>query len=213
MNNYLQQPIYLVIDHETGLVYARVPSASAATTVTLGILNSYCFSLPVQLPHRNKEWDEFDFNQNLYQREREYKFRDFPKDLTRKDLLEKRQLARQRGYYIYCLEAYCSAQLNRITEYMPPDLTSFIYQELQNCDSDKGAFTAPIEEYAALQDVEPSVAYQELKLKMHSAGAVKLRNFALQQKYAMKLNRCETRNDMDAILKEAFDAIIFNALV
>ena len=46
VNALKDDTIYLVVDWETRLVYARVPSASVATAMTLGILNSQVLVLP-----------------------------------------------------------------------------------------------------------------------------------------------------------------------
>jgi len=215
MNIYKERPLYLVADNETGLVYGRFPSATTATAVTFGILNSYSFSLPIQLPHRKTEWDAYDFNKNLYQaeRRRRFKFCEFPKELIRDDLLKKRELARLRGFYIHCLEVYCAAQLHRVAEYMPDQLAAFVHSELANCDPSKNIFTRSIEEYAALQEITVDFAYQELQLKLHSTGAVKLRNYAIQQQYMTKMNFCETSQALNDVMQDSFNALVYKAMI
>jgi hypothetical protein len=213
MNIYREDSLHLVADNETGLVYANARSATAATAVTLGILNSYTISLPVELLHRKCEWDAYDFNKNLYQATGRTTFREFPQELVTDDLLERRKLARRRGSYIYCLEVYCRNELNRVSEYMPEQLAAFVHDELNRCDPAANVYTKSIEEYAALQDIEPAVAYQELQLKLQSSGVVRLRNYALQQKFMMSLNACQSKKELDEVITEVFEALVRRARI
>jgi len=203
MNTYEEQPLYLVSDIETSLVYAQVPSPAAAAAVTLGILNSYSYSLPIHLPNRKTEWDAYDFNKDLYQTLPKFKFRKFPKELIRDDLLKKRKLARLRGYHFYCMEVYCEGALGRVAEYMPDELAAFMYSELAKCEPSRNVFTRPIEEYAALQEIDVGVAYQELQQRLHTRGEIELRNYAIHQKYVMKMNLCQTKRELNRVLQQA----------
>jgi hypothetical protein len=216
MNVFKEDSVYLVADDETRLVYARVRSASVASAVTLGILNSFVLRLPVEIPHLKKQWDEYDFDKELYQAEFStatgVSFAKFPPELIREDLLKNRRLASKRGYYLHGLEVHCRDQLARTAEYMPDNLAAFLHDELRDCDPAHNAFARSIQEYAELSDIEPAAAWQELRLKLKSSGLVSLRTYALQQKFMMKMNACETEQDLDKVFAEFFQAVFFGAL-
>jgi hypothetical protein len=210
------ESVYLVADDETRLVYARVASASVATAVTLGILNSYVLALPVAIPHLRNKWDGCDFEKELYQAEFSpvsgLSFVKFPDELMREDLLRNRALATSRAYYLHSLEVRCRDQLARTAEYLPDNLTAFLHDELRKCDPSKGVFARAIVEYAQLSEIEPAAACQELKLKLESCGLVSLRTYALQQKFMMKVNACEAEQDFEKVFAEFFEAIFHKAL-
>jgi hypothetical protein len=216
MNVFKEDSVYLVADDETRLVYARAPSASVATGVTLGILNSFVLRLPVEIPHLKNTWDAYDFDKDLYQAEFSseigVRFARFPDELLRADLLKNRKLASRRACYLHALEVHCRDQLARIAEFVPDNLTAFLHDELRNCNPSKNVFARSIEEYAALSEIEPAAACQELQLKLKSSGLVSLRTYALQQKFMMKMNACETEQDLDKVFAEFFQAIFYKAL-
>lgn len=212
MRAFKEEPIYLVADMETGLVLTRVSSASCASAVTSGLLNTMSLSLPTQLSHRRHEWDACNFNRDLYQILKGV-VTPFPEDLIREDLLKRREISKIRGAYIYSLEIYCQQALTRIANYMPTDLYPFIQNELRICDHEHGIYTQAIEEYAALQEIEPSVAFMELQLQLQSSGIVKFRNYALYEKYIIKMNSCETREELEKVHDQACVAMIQNAKI
>lgn len=213
MRTFKEDPIYIVADIETGLVLTRVSSANCASALTLGLLNSTSISLPTQLSHRRNEWDAYDFNKGLFQVSQGYLIAPYPEELLREDLLKKREVAKIRGAFIYSLEVYCMQELTRIASYMPENLMVFIQQELSQCDPEKNIFTKAIEEYAALQEIEASVAYHELQLQLQSSGVVKLRNYAIYEKFMMKMNSCYTREELQVVHEQAFDALIRKAAI
>ena len=204
---------HLVVDIETGLILIGVASASCASAVTLGLLNSMQFSLPVQFLEKRGNRNRFDFNKDLYQLILGVEIRRFPKRLARKGLMRKRRLAKLRAEYISALEIYFEQELHRVAEYMPEHLAAYIHSELDYCDPARSHFTRPIEEYAALQEIEVQAAYQELQLKLQSSGMVRLRNYALYEKYMMRMNTCESAPELDAVLKDALDAMLCNAMI
>ena len=216
MNVFKEDSIYLVLDDETRLVYARVPSASVANAVTLGILNSCVLMMPVELPHLRDQWDAYDFGKDLYQEElaigRGPRFRKFPEELIREDLLRNRELVAKRAAYIHGLEIRCKSLLVRVMEYMPENLSAFLHDELRNCEPSSNLFAKSIEEYADLSGIDPAAAYQELQLKLRSSGLVSLRAYALQQKFVMKVNACETEQDFAKVTGEFMDATLYKAL-
>lgn len=204
MNLYKEEPLHVVADIETGLIYAPAPSGACATALTLGLVNSAAYSFPTQLPLRKDEWDGCDFENGLYQLLKVSEVRPFPKDLIRQDLLNRKYLAKLRATFIYGLEVHFQRELEHVAEYMPDNLVPFIYHELADCDPRAGTYTSAIEEYAALQGIDPEVAYQELRMKLQSSGMAKLRNYALYEKYMMQMNSCTTRKQ----LREVFEAAL-----
>jgi hypothetical protein len=84
MNIYREEPLHVVTDLETGLIYAPVPTGTCATALTLGLINSAAFSFPTQLPLRKDEWDACDFDNELYQLLTASRSGRFPGDLIRR---------------------------------------------------------------------------------------------------------------------------------
>ncbi len=205
--------IHLVVDTETGLILTSVDSASCASALPLGLLNSVAFSLPRQFLGKKRGRNGFDFDKDLYQLIVGIEISRFPKKLMRDDLKRNRKLARMRGEHIYALELYFEGELHRIAEYMPEHLVSYIQSELDKCNPAQNCFTRPVEEYAALQEIDVNVAYQELQLKLQSNGMVRLRNYALFEKYMMVMNTCEDEKELDAVLKIALEAMFNRAMV
>lgn len=215
--NVKEDSIYLVVDWETRLVYARVASASVATAMTLGILNSHVLALPADIPHLKDKWDEYDFGKKPYRFEytsaEGYRFLEFPEERLHEDLLRKHGVASKRGHYLHSLETYCRNHLALTAEYVPDNLTAFLHDELRSCAPSENVFARSVQEYAQLSEIEPAAAYQELQLKLKSSGLVSLRNYALQQKYMMKLNACETEQEFDNVFTEFFEAMYDKAAI
>src|SRR5262245_55529615 len=113
--------IYLVVDRETRLVYARAPSASVATAMTLGILNSHVLARPADIPHLQDKWEQYDFGKDLYRFEYTsadgYRFLEFPKERLHEDLLRKHSVASKRCRYHHSLEGHCRNHLALTAEY------------------------------------------------------------------------------------------------
>jgi hypothetical protein len=216
MNAFKEDSVYLVADDETRLVYAKVASASVANAVTLGILNSYVLALPVEIPHLKNNWDACDFDKDLYQAQFSVasglRFVKFPEALIREDLLRNRRLASRRAYYIHSLEVRCRDQLVRTAEYIPDNLAAFLHDELRDCDPAQNVFARSVEEYAEISGIDAQAAWQELRLKLKSRGLVGVRTYALQQKFMMKMNACESEEDFANVFAEFFDAIFLKAL-
>jgi len=211
------EAIYLVVDWETRLVYARAPSASVATAMTLGILNSQVLALPADISHLKDKWDEYDFGRDLYRFEYTsaagYRFPEFPKERLHEDLLRKHEVASKRCRYLHRLETYCRNHLALTAEWVPDNLSAFLHDELRTCDPAGGVFARSIQEYAELSAIEPAAAYQELQLKLTSSGLVSLRTYALQQKYMMKLNACQAEQDFEGVFAEFFEAVYHKAAI
>ena len=214
MRAYKEESIHIVLDIETGLVYTRVPTAVCAASLTLGLLNSTSISLPIQLPHRRDEWDALNFNRDLYRIESGgLIFSPIADAEIPSDVLKKRAAALIRGAYVYSLEVYCQGELSRISEYMPADLVPYLYDQLGRCDPKANVYSQSIEEYAAIHEIECSVAYQELLLKLQSAGAVKMRNQAIYEKFMMRMNECFTREELESVHNQAFNMLFNNAKI
>jgi hypothetical protein len=211
MKIYKEEALHIVADLETGLVYIPAPSANCATALTYGLINSGSFSFPIQLPVRKKEWDDCDFHNDLYQMLKTSQVRPFPKELVREDLLKRRALAKMRAVFLYSLEVHFQRQLHRIAEYMPDDLSPFIYDELNRCDPSQGKYTNAIEEYASLHEIGADAAYDELRMKLQSNGIAKFRNYARYEKYMMQMNKCVTRQQLNAVLDTALGNKTFAA--
>lgn len=210
MRTYKEEPIYLVIDQETKLVYARAPSAACATSLSLGLLNSNAFSLPSQLAHRRDEWDDCNFNRSLFRMTSSgFTFEPVLPETLPAQQLKNREIALIRSAFLYSLEIYCAGELTRIASYMPQDLVPFIYQELNDSDPDRDAYAQGIEEYAAIQKISCAAAYMELKTKLHASGIVKLRNHAIYEKFAQEMTRCKNKTELEVVHNQAFN-ILFN---
>jgi hypothetical protein len=133
--------------------------------------------------------------------------------LLREDLLRNRRLAAQRSRYLRSLEVYCRDHLARSGEYLPDNLTAFLHDELRSCDPSNGVFARSIEEYAEVSEIDPAAAYQELRLKLRSSGIVSLRTYAQHQKFMMKMNACESRDDLMKVFGQFMDAMYRRAAV
>lgn len=210
MRNYKEDPIYLVMDLETKLVYVRAPSAACATSLSLGLLNSSAFSLPSQLAHRRDEWDDCNFNRNLFRMTSSgFQFEPVLAESLPEQQLRNRELALIRSAFLYSLEIYCAGELTRIASYMPQDLVPFLYEELNGSDPDRDAYAQGIEEYAAIHQISCAAAYMELKMKLHASGIVKLRNHAIYEKFALEMTRSQSKAELEAVHNQAFN-ILFN---
>lgn len=178
---------YLVVDKFNAGVLYSASSLANASNVSAGILSSTVIQIPLYREHFS-QYQHFDFENDLLQASRDRKITPLPKETVTDDFLERRRVAKIRGQYLASVELVCLLGREKSSFRYPEEISAELEIELSKCRVEVGHFSEAIQEYATVQEVEPVVAYEELKFLVDGARIEKIRNFAFYQKYVRLMN-------------------------
>jgi hypothetical protein len=206
--------LYMVIDCNTYgvLCFARTPAA--ANSVSLGFINSLSEMLPYSLPKREKMLKEqnLDLANDVL---KVFKGNLFPLDehLQTPVFLEQRRIARLRAAYIYSLETHLKKFTVRSNLQFDPENTVYLMEQIRRSNPANDEFALGIHEYAAIHDIEPAVAYQEISMILDTNGLIKTRSVAVYNKYVQKFNECTTDDQCQGVFSQLMDDILYKAQI
>jgi hypothetical protein len=72
----------------------------------------------------------------------------------------------------------------------------FLTEQLSLCDPQNNHYTKAIIEWGEIQDISPSAAYQELKIRQEGHGISYLRRHALYQKHVKNISSAKTLDEL-----------------
>jgi hypothetical protein len=79
---------------------------------------------------------------------------------------------------------------------------------IAQCDPKTETWSNAIIEYAQINQIEPYVAYKEIKLKVESVHSLRMRVYAWQMYFNSLINNIKTQEDLDAVREELFTRFI-----
>lgn len=204
---------FIVVDNNTGGIMCECATASIAHSVSVGFINSTIKALPSNLP-----WQTEEFNKKFNSNEQYYQFitgkiHNMNPSLITEQWIALKNLAVLRNGWQLIWETRCNQYLlNRNVEYAHSEkFEGFLWKELDACIPESQFYTQAIVEWAAISDVSPDTAYQELKLKAESKGLQYIRNHAIHQKYVFLLNQETTKEGLLAVLLDGMSWLINRA--
>lgn len=204
------EDLYLVFDCKTKGVLCIARTASVANSVSLGFINSLSDMLPTSIPLRAQKLAHLDLKRDILKVNRG-NLEPLEDHLRTPEFLEQRRVAGLRERFIYGLEAHLRRfTLRSYLDFDPRVMTSLLDQ-LNRSDPESGDYALGIREYAAIQDIDPAVAYQEIRLVVDTNDLIKIRGWALYNKYVNKFNQCSTEQQCQAVFDQAINDILYKA--
>lgn len=196
--------MHIVADHETFGILAVTRTQATASYVSEGILNSFATNVPTDLPLIKKRiYDRCDpvndYVKLNYERGDDGNviyICPLEENLITEEFIRKRKLARLRAQHIYYQESYYRLYLSRVAVFPGIGLGTTVAWSLLNSNDDDGDYSDGILEYAEIMELDPSQAYQELKLLMDSASIVNMKYFAWYRKNVQAINQMTTEEEM-----------------
>lgn len=184
---------YFLIDLATGGVLYSTPTQE----VMVGLLGAFIDVLPYQLSLRlSPMYRDWNFEEEALQFSyTDHKFYPLPAELRTQAFLEKQKMAVIKARFVEKLVAYCEIARATVTLGVSPQIYSDLEVEIRLCRPEEGYFTPAIHEYAATMQIAPAICVEELKMKTESARLLRIRNFAIYQKY---LELIQTKDFLDA---------------
>lgn len=202
-----KEDVCVVVDLLTGGILCRAHSISNAHAVSLGFVNAIPAVLPVSIPwnvtHVNETTDFDDLTQN-YQYQKNVFIVPLPEHLITHEWIERRKLARARADALWSWEVCCNKYLSErsLDYYFPGMMDAYLAEQLQACDPKTGHYAPAIIEWATISQVEPDIAYQELKLRYEGLGLRLVRNHALYFRYVRIINSIDIPHMLqDVVIK------------
>lgn len=82
-----------------------------------------------------------------------------------------------------------------------PYIENNIELALRECDPLLGVYGPSIVEYAQINEIEPSAAYREIKLKNDTMHSIKMRMFAWSERFTLALASVDTEEDAKEFMR------------
>lgn len=202
---------YLVVDEATEGILISAPSLELAVHLAKGFINARVTLIPL---HREffKKYIPFNFEDEhlgvtIYRDVSQLE----PAKVT-STYLAQRTLARARLKALESLQTYCFLGRIPATFGFTDEIAAEIDLELLRCRPTEGFFTPAIVEFAHLQHLSAETAYEELKMRVEGARLIKIRNFAVFDKYSRIINQSQ-EHELDSHLAQVLDEVFLNSMV
>ncbi len=194
MNNTL-----LLLDLHTGGVLYSTRLREILTGLLAAVLDTLPFSISLDL---SPELGQFNFEDDFLQLSPiDRIFRPMDPALITEEFLQRRQLAQEKGLALRDLQIICEAARDTLTLGVPAEVYADLETELSKYKNSGGDFSPAIVEYASILELSPEVCVQELRMKVESARLIRIRNFAIYQKYLEIICRSKPDDLKDIRLK------------
>ncbi len=210
-----QRPMSIVCDHKTRAVLAFPRSPAAAMWTTMGMLDTFFTTIPVDLPHVNlivKKYNLVNDHLMCSPKAGEHLI-PLPENLITDAYLKQRNLARLRSKYIYYQQSHYNMYLSRAA--ILPDMTTSTYllRELDKSDPSNNDFSYGLKQYAEILDLTPEEAYDELTIMTDSASAIRMRHFAWFVKNVNQLNKMTSEEEMSEFSKHCWNTMLNDSIL
>jgi len=180
---------YLLIDRNNGGVLCTLPNRTVGTNLMLGLLDSRTIEIPL---HRKifEIYKDVDFDNSFLHVSVKREVNPLkPENIT--DLfLKRREEAKLRAKYLELLEMLSFLSLKKACLGYPSSISSILEKELQSCRPEENYFSEGIKSYAHINQISFDAAYYEIKFKVEGSNTVKIRDYAIFQKYVRIFNTC-----------------------
>lgn len=140
--------------------------------------------------------------------------RPMPAHMVTDEWKEKRAKVIVKIHWLEYLEFLTKCLTMKTTEYYGMgDFEGFLNTQLSKCDPANNYYTPAVVEWAGIQDVPVSAAFQELTIRSENHGMAHVRNHAIYMKYLRKMNQANTEAEYKDLCDQAWTDLIRNALV
>ena len=211
------QGLNLVVDYENYAVLTIARTASTASYVSAGLLNTYSTNIPTDLaPIMNRIKQKCDISKDPLRVNREKDengktiYLDIlPENLQTEAWKVKSDLAKLRAKHIYYQEAYYRLYLSRgVVAPSNRGLMSTVYSELANSNDADEDYSVGILEYSEVLDITPREAFHELKLMADSVSIINMKYFAWYRKNVEVINTLHTEEEMTEFSASAWAQLL-----
>ena len=128
--------------------------------------------------------------------------------LVTADFRNRRTQALRKIPMIRNLQIICQMTRLRASFGFPDIISSDLSEEISLSNPETGHFSLGVHEYAAIREIDLRTAYTELKMKVESSRILRIRNFAIYEKYLALI--CHS-NDESTVFKGLMDEVLYNS--
>lgn len=211
----IDENCYAVFDTSTRIILVFPQSFTTAVYVSQGMLNTEPILIPTSLSRVGNELKQFDLNVDVLKLtpKQGHWVSLVPDHLVNDQLLKQREIARLRSDYIYVLEQQFKIQNARSMLHFDEHVATYLLDEINKSEPMTNTYSQGIVEYASIQSIEVSAAYQEIRFMLDSSGLIKIRNYAWFTEYVRKFNCLTTKEELQAEVKNAWQSLVLNAFI
>jgi len=123
--------------------------------------------------------------------------------LVTPEYLERKRKATLHREYLSRLLVTCEKEISRTVDYSDYSNNAYLISQLDKCNIVVGEFTNVVIEYSSINDIDENTGYQELCLLVESSGMIKLRNYAIFNKYAIQIGSCSSEEELQLVILDA----------
>lgn len=213
MSELTYNKLLLVYDETNNGIICQVNSETIGNALTLGMINGTIAAFPLhffpQLPMYQKNFNNMEEH---YQLTNKHDIVPMPEKFITPEWRDYRKFLLQKNWHLGWWEFRVRRQLARVNDFFGnSDLAPFLLDQLNKCNPEEGYYTQAINEWAHIQDVSPSIAYSELKLKHEGRGLAFLRVHAIYEKYTRIITTSKNIDELKKNFNDAFEALMGSA--
>lgn len=213
----------IIFDRDTNGIICQADSMFLAKSVTAELPNGNStlifgkwgpWNALIQDPKYNRTFDFNDTKLHYQFVSKEGIVVALREDLITPDWIEKRKKIILRLSWLKNLENLVLAMTINTSEYFGfSNFEGFLSTQLKNCDPATNYYTSAIKEWAAIQEIPVSAAFQELTIRSEHHGLTYMRNHAIYLKYLRKINSSNSAEECLQCCNLAWDELQRNARV
>ena len=100
------------------------------------------------------------------------------------------------------LRNICEREVTRAISYIDFGSDAYLISQLNKCDPLFNRYTNVVIEYAGINEIDESTAYQELLMLVESNGLIRLRNYAIFNKAATTMSLSKTKEEINTVIAQ-----------
>lgn len=214
---------FIVYDRDTHGVTCQTDSMFLARSLITGMSNGDSaaiigkwgvWNFLVQKPEHNQTFDFNDINLHYQLISKDGMIVPLRENLITPEWILKRKKLIAKLKWIANLEKLVHSMTIKTAEYFGTcNFEGFLSTQLTKCNPSINYYTSAVKEWAAIQDISESAAFQELTIRSEHYGLTHMRNHAIYLKYLRKINTSNSEEECLQWCNLAWDELLRNALV
>lgn len=199
MSDKVYNYLILIVDQQTNGIVCSAHSDAHAAAILLGMPNGKAIAQE-KFFKKNDPFFEVNFNKTNkhYQLRGNFNFALLPDKFVTQKWIDYRELILTKSEYLLLWEFKIRQCMNTVNDfYGLPNMMPFLTEQLSLCDPKNNFYTRAVTEWGDIQEVPPSVAFQELKIRQEGYGLVYMRSHALYFKHAKNISMANTVDEID----------------
>lgn len=199
---------HLLVDERNRGVLCPTSHEDTAIALMAAFPDTTVIQVPFELTSYNR-YAGYDFHNTLWHVSLvERNITPLSETLITADFQNRRTRALRKIPIIRNLQIICQMTRLRASFGFPDIISSDLAEEIALSNPEIGHFSIGIHEYAAIREIDLSTAYTELKMKVESSRILRIRNFAIYEKYLALI--CQS-NDESTVFKGLMDEVLYNS--